>query len=95
MDFSMIISAFAALSGMILGWLAKAKTIRERIENEASTTTKIKSDVDYIKHGIDEMRLEQKDQGRRFDALAERVTRVEESSRSAHKRIDRLEGVRR
>jgi hypothetical protein len=30
-------------------------------------------------------------QGQRIEAVSERVTRVEESTKQAHKRIDRLE----
>jgi phage shock protein A len=48
--------------------------------------------MDYIKRGIEDIRVEQKAQGRRYDELAERVTRVEESAKSAHHRIDRVEG---
>jgi hypothetical protein len=50
---------------------------------------------EYIKRGVDDVRLVQREQGRSFEALAERVTRVEESAKQAHHRpdrIDRLEG---
>jgi phage shock protein A len=47
--------------------------------------------MDYIKRGIEDIRVEQKAQGRRYDELAERVTRVEESAKQAHRRIDRLD----
>ncbi|MCQ6559769.1 hypothetical protein NNL21_13795 [Paenibacillus mendelii] len=47
--------------------------------------------MDYIKRGIDDVRFEQRERGRRFDALSERVTRVEESAKQAHKRLDRLD----
>ncbi|MNH39874.1 hypothetical protein D3C79_1011030 [compost metagenome] len=47
--------------------------------------------MEYIKRGVDDMRVEQKMQGQRFEALAERVTRVEESTKQAHHRITRLE----
>jgi hypothetical protein len=47
----------------------------------------LSTDVEYIKHGVDDVRFELKDQVRRFDALPERVTRVEESTKQAHKRL--------
>ncbi len=40
------------------------------------------------------MRVEIKVQGQRYDALAERVTRVEESTKQAHHRIDRIDKER-
>ncbi|WP_426251383.1 hypothetical protein [Paenibacillus pabuli] len=47
--------------------------------------------MDYIKRGVDDIRLEQRAQAQRVDVLSERVTRVEESAKQAHKRIDRKE----
>lgn len=91
MDWGLIISIVGVASGVILGWLGKSKSVKDEIKTEASVDATLKTDMDYIKRGVDEVRLEQKDQGRRFDALSERVTRVEENSRSAHKRIDRVE----
>lgn len=41
---------------------------------------------------IKSARLEQRAQGQKFDALSERVTRVEESTKQAHHRLNRLDG---
>ncbi|GIQ70780.1 hypothetical protein DUZ99_01925 [Xylanibacillus composti] len=83
------------ISGILLGWLGRARLIKQDVAQEASTDAALKSDVDYIKRGVDDLRLEQKDQGRRFDQLAERVTRVEESAKQAHYRLNRLDGKER
>jgi len=88
-----LISAAAAISGIILGWLGRSRTIRQDTADEASKDASLRVDVEYIKRGVDDVRVEQKLQGQRFDALAERVTRVEESAKQAHKRIDRLEAT--
>lgn len=92
MEWTAIVSVAAALSGIVLGWLGRSRTVKQDTIADASRDTALRSDMDYIKRGVDEMRLEQKDQGRRFDALSERVTRVEESAKQAHHRISRLEG---
>lgn len=85
----------AAVSGVILGWWGRTREIKrdikEEAKSEASTDTALKMDVNYIKKGVDDIRIEQKVQGQKVDALCERVTRVEESSKQAHKRIDRME----
>jgi len=47
--------------------------------------------MEYIKHRIDDVLLEQKDTNKSVNALAERVSKVEESAKQAHKRIDRIE----
>lgn len=91
MDWAVIVSAAAAISGIILGWLGRSRTIRQDTAEEASRDAMLRSDVEYIKRGVDDLRIEQKVQGQKFDVLAERVTRVEESTKQAHKRIDKLE----
>jgi len=91
LDWAVIVSAAAAISGIILGWLGRSRTIRQDTAEEASQDAMLRSDVEYIKRGVDDLRIEQKVQGQKFDVLAERVTRVEESTKQAHKRIDKLE----
>lgn len=86
-----LLSVVGTLSGVYLGWSAKGREQAREYRSEGSTSARLQADVDYIKRGVDELRMEVKDQGRRFDELAERVTRVEESSKQAHKRIDRVE----
>lgn len=91
-DWAIIVSATAAISGIVLGWLGRSRAVRHDAAAEAGRDGHLRADVEYIKRGVDDVRIEQRAQGQRFDALAERVTRVEESSKQAHKRIDRMEG---
>ncbi|MGG0939849.1 hypothetical protein ABHN11_27980 [Brevibacillus centrosporus] len=86
-----IISVVSVLSGIALGWMGRARTVRQDIVQQASTDTNLKVDVEYIKRGVDDIRAEQRSQGKEIEKLAERVTRVEESAKQAHKRIDRIE----
>lgn len=86
-----IVGVAGTASGIILGWLGRSRTVKQDTVAEASKDARLHTDMEYIKRGIDDVRIEQKAQGQRFDALSERVTRVEESSKQAHKRIDRLE----
>ena len=89
MDWSMIISAAAAITGMVLGWLGRSRTIRK----DAAEDGELRANVNYIRHGVEELKLEIKARGQQYDMLAERVTRVEESTKQAHKRIDKMERV--
>ncbi|UVI28155.1 hypothetical protein [Paenibacillus spongiae] len=91
MEATAIISVIAAISGIILGWLGRSRTVRQDTIQEAGRDAKLQTDMEYIKRGIDDVRIEQRNQGTRFDDLAERVTRSEESVKQAHKRLDRLE----
>lgn len=94
MDFTLItalIGVTATLSGIILGWSARAKEAEKEVRKDAEVDTALRTDMEYIKRGVDDIRLEQRTQGQRVDAMGERLTRVEESSKQAHKRIDRIE----
>lgn len=86
-----IISVLAALSGMALGWNGRARTMRQDVAQESAAAAMQRADVEYIKRGVDDMKVEQKLQRQQFEAVSERLTRVEESAKQAHKRIDRLE----
>lgn len=94
MDMASLIGAFtalAALSGIWLGWIGRNRTVRQDTVATAERDARLHAAVASIKHGVDELRVEQRLQGQRFDALTERITRVEESTKQAHKRIDRME----
>lgn len=90
LEYTVIISIVAAVSGIILGWMGRTRTLKQDVAQEASADGMLRADVGYIKHGIDDVRSEQRQQGKKFDLLSERVTRVEESAKQAHKRLDDL-----
>jgi hypothetical protein len=82
------ISAAAAISGIVLGWLGRSRTVHQ----DGAEDGELRASVKYIRDGVDDLRVEIRSQGQRYDMLAERVTRVEESVKQAHHRINRLEG---
>lgn len=94
-ELSTAISIVAAISGILLGWWGATRNAKKdivtEVRQEASTSIGLKTDMEYIKRGVDDIRVDVRMQGQRVDGLAERVTRVEESSKQAHKRLDRLE----
>lgn len=89
-----IVSLLAAISGIVLGWSGRSRTIRQDTVTEATNNAALRADMEYIKRGVDDVRIVQREQGRNFEALAERVTRVEESAKQAHHRLNRIEGER-
>lgn len=88
MEWIGLISAAAALSGIVLGWLGRSRTIRK----DGAEDGELRASVEYIARGVDDLRVEIRSANQRYDMLAERVTRVEESAKQAHHRINRLEG---
>lgn len=91
MEFSVILAIITAISGMALGWMGRTRTIRQDAAQDAGTVTALQTDLEYIRRGVDDIRLDQRVQSQRIDALSERVTRIEESAKQAHKRLDRLD----
>lgn len=83
------------LSGMVLGWAARIKADKkdcaEAAAHDTAIDTALKSDVDYIKRGVDDIKLDMRAQASKIEDIDRRVTRVEESAKSAHKRLDSLE----
>lgn len=88
MEWIGLISAAAALSGIVLGWLGRSRTVRQ----DGAQDGELRASVNYIRQGVDDLRVEIRSQNQRYDVLAERLTRTEESVKQAHRRIDRLEG---
>lgn len=68
----------------------KGRDIRADTREEADTKAKL----DYISRGVDDIKLDNKQRDREMLKMNERLIRVEESVKSAHKRIDGLEEER-
>ncbi|WP_244873108.1 hypothetical protein [Paenibacillus albilobatus] len=94
MDFAAItalLSVCGVISGIIIGWSGRTRAVRLDTKEEARSDAMARADIEYIKRGIEDIKHEQRAQGKRFDELAERVTRLEESQKSMQKRVDHFE----
>lgn len=85
--------------GVIIGYatfyMNSKKNVKQDTKEEVSTTTKIDTKLDIISKNVDEIRLDNKDISKSIHSLAERVSVVEQSTKSAHHRIDNLEELHR
>ena len=54
----------------------------------------LKTDIEYIKKGVDELKADNKDIKDDVDELKERIVRVEDSTKSAHHRLDTIDRTR-
>jgi len=61
---------------------------RKDEKQDAKTDAEIRAQLGYISKGVDDIRIDLRANERQMVALGERVTRVEESSKQAHLRID-------
>lgn len=79
------------LSGMLLGWLSWLRSRKKDNEADVGQSITFRVDLEYIKRGVDDIRADQRRMRDEIGSLADRLTRVEESTKSAHKRLDRLD----
>ena len=82
-----VVGACGATATIIAAFLGYRKGIKQDGAGEGS----LRSDVGYIKAGVDDVKSELKEQRDKHFALAEKVVEIDASARSAHKRIDGLE----
>lgn len=88
-----LIGTAGTICAIVFGYAGYRKGLKTDFYKEGSNDGTLKSDTQYIKRRIDDVLLEQKDTNKSINSISERVTRVEESSKQAHKRIDRIDGV--
>ena len=82
-----LIAGLSLLVGFMGYSLDKNKTIKEDGEQSAIISTKL----DNIERGVESIRIDIKASEKRVNDLSEKLVRVEESVKSVHKRVDKLE----
>lgn len=90
MDNAFIVT-LSGLLGIILGIIGATRTLKQNSKSEGQTEGTFKADLAYIKKRTDDVLLEQKDTNRNLSIITERLVRVEESTKAAHKRMDSFE----
>ena len=85
------IGILVGILGLVISYQAyqlnKTKVVRSNTQESAE----LKAELGYIRKGVDDIRIDLKANEKNIAHLGERVTRVEESSKQAHKRIDNIE----
>ena len=87
MGIGICISIGAVLISFVGLVLSTRKTTRE----DAAASARLETQLGGIASGIEDIRAEMRAARARVDALTERVSRAEESCKSSHRRIDRME----
>ena len=88
---SVSLSAVFGIGGLIFGIITATRNKKTDVSKEAKEGGIVLTELGYIKKGIDgiEHRLEK--QENQYIDVVRHLTAVEESTKQAHKRIDKLE----
>ena len=85
------VGVLIAVLSLVISYLAYSLNRTKALKTDTQESAELKAELGYIRKGVDDIRFDLKANERQMIALGERVTRVEESSKQAHKRIDNLE----
>lgn len=90
-EWTVLVSLGCALAGVLLTALAQRHARSREATRAGRDDGALRADLDYLKRGVDEIRLEQREQAKTNIELLTRITRVESSASQAHKRLDAIE----
>lgn len=83
-----LIAIIGTVAGIWFGYSGRQKACKDEVRADTVGHTELKTNVEYIKRGVDDIRIDLRAQENTVRDLSDRVTRVEESAKQAHKRID-------
>lgn len=85
------ITVIIAIGSFLLGIFTFNRNRDKDVKSDASESAVIRTKLDNISQGVESIRIDIRANEQRVRDLSDRVVRVEESSKQAHKRIDTLE----
>lgn len=89
-----IIGAVGTVFGIIISWLTFSRSRDKDVRSEAADSAVIRTKLDNISSGIDSIRIDIKANEKRVSELSEKVIRIDESTKQAHKRINEIINIK-
>lgn len=86
-----IIGLAGTLCSIMFAYIGYLKGAKKDSHTKGAESGKLLTDVAYTKSLVEDIRLSQKETNETLSRMAERITRNEESIKSAHARIEKLE----
>jgi septal ring factor EnvC (AmiA/AmiB activator) len=86
-----IVGLLCTLVGGVIGFLSFSRSRDKDVKSDASELAVIRTTLTNISTGVSNIQVDIKANERRTNELSERVIRIDESLKSAHKRIDFIE----
>ena len=90
MDTTVTLYALIALMSALIGYFGFRLVKDKKTEKDATVLATVIEKLDNIIKNVENIRLDLKAEEKARGELAERLTRVEESAKQAHKRINDL-----
>lgn len=88
------IALACTLIGSIISYLTFLRNIKTDTKNDTKENTALAVKLDYISKGVDDIRLDIKSTNREVENLKANFVRQDESLKSIHKRVDKIEKER-
>ncbi|MDQ0268865.1 hypothetical protein [Cytobacillus purgationiresistens] len=79
-----------AIGGLLLSLLTLQFNKSKETKNDIKHNTRIETRLDHIVQGVEDIKVDFRTNEKRMNDFGERVTRVEESTKQAHRRIDQI-----
>lgn len=96
-----LVVAAGSVSAIVFSYVGYSRGVKKDSYSAGRTTGEQQADTSYIKKRVDDILLEQRDTNRKLEGHATdiashavEIARLQESTKSAHKRLDTLEGVK-
>ena len=88
-----LVGVVSGIYGVISGIRSSRRADERQTREDALSLARIEGKLDSVGHGIEEMRVEVRTHGSQIAELSTRITRCEESVKSAHHRLDEIKGA--
>ena len=82
-----VMAGLAALS-MLIAFLGFRGGRAREVQQDVAGDEALRADVRYLVRGVDDIRADQRAQGKQIGEIEHRLTKCEESTKSAHRRMD-------
>jgi septal ring factor EnvC (AmiA/AmiB activator) len=85
------LTVLISVLGLIIAFQGFQLNKTKSIKSDGQESAELKAELGYIRRGVDDIKIDLKANEKQMQQLGERVTRVEESNKSLHKRVDNID----
>ena len=90
---STVVGIVCAIVGAIIGYAGSQRLKTLDATGSGKEKGELVTDIKYIKNGIDELKVKQKEQDDKYIEIRIEVAKVDQACKSLHKRVDHWEEI--